>query len=88
MQHFILGFVLCICCACSNLVSKKDILCFTIKIVFIPYHAEKLSFWIDNIHCYATEKAQTGQTEKKGGLNPPIIMVCTGDDTDDGHVSQ
>ncbi|CAG2247337.1 unnamed protein product [Mytilus edulis] len=34
--------------------------------------ADKLSFWIDNIHCYAT---QTEHFELDGGLNPPILVV-------------
>lgn len=41
------------------------------------FYSDKLSFWIDNIHCYAT---QTEHFELDGGLNPPILVVCTGDE--------
>lgn len=60
-----------------------------IMIIF-PCYSDKMSFWIDNIHCYAYNNQRTGlelQDTQDGGLNPPIIVVCTGDEPGKNPVS-
>lgn len=50
-----------------------------------------MSFWIDNIHCYASQNQQAGQNTQDTqdeGLNPPIIVVCTGDEPEKDRVSE
>lgn len=54
--------------------------------VIILYHLEKLSVWIDNIHCYASQS--NIQDTSKDSISPSIIMICTGEDTIDDQVGQ
>lgn len=59
--------------------------------VIISCSSDKLSFWIDNIHCYASQKQQAGQNiqdTQDDGLNPPIVVVCTGDEPEKDRVSE
>lgn len=43
--------------------------------VFFP---EYIEFWLDNIHCYSIDNANTAKQYSEGGnLNPPVIIVCT-----------
>ena len=61
--------------------------------------SEKMSFWLDNIHCYATKREiyieqaaiqenHIPETHKENKLDPPVIVVCTNATEEDPSVTE